>query len=128
MTQAQAALETARATNAYARQHYEAVQKALKADAVSQMEVIQAKAPMRTARPRYATRRHHCIRPRQHWAIVPSAPPFDGHVTDGIYNDGAFLAGAASPVVLATIFDDAVMYSHILHRGLQISRHHKRKP
>lgn len=109
VTQAQAALETARATNAYARQHYEAVQKALKADAVSQMEVIQAKSAYENseAQIRNAEASLHSAQTTLGYCTVRA--PFDGHITDGIYNDGAFLAGAASPVVLATIFDDAVM-------------------
>ena len=46
LQQAEAQLQTAIASNAYAEKHYEAMKKALLSDAVSQMDVLQAESAM----------------------------------------------------------------------------------
>lgn len=105
--QATAALANAQAAYRYASSNYEAMQKALKSDAVSQMEVLQSKSAMEEAQAQIATARAALQTARTNLSYCTVRAPFDGHITKTDYSDGAYLAGAAAPVKLATLYDDS---------------------
>lgn len=107
--EAEAQLATSQAQLAYAVPHYAAMKKALESDAVSEMEVAQAKSDMDAARAavEQATAALNTARTQLGYCTVRA--PFDGYVSTNKYDDGTFLAGSGSPVVLATIYDDAQM-------------------
>lgn len=109
VSQAQAALETATATYDFASRNYEAMKKALESDAVSQMEVIQAKSNMETAKASIANARANLSSARTTLGYCTVRAPFDGHVSNSPFTPGAYLAGGASPVTLGKIYDDAVV-------------------
>lgn len=104
---AQASLSDAEASYAYASNNYQAMQKALQSDAVSQMEVLQAKSNMETAQAAIASARAALQQAQTTLSYCTVRAPFDGHVTDAAYNVGAYLAGSGAPVTLATIYQDA---------------------
>ena len=106
---AEAALKDAEATYSYASQHYAAMQKALQLQAVSQMEMLQAKNAMESAQAAIASSRAALQSARTTLAYCTVRAPFDGHVSKCIYSVGAYLAGGGAPVTLSTLYDDAVV-------------------
>lgn len=110
VNRAEAALATAESNYAYASERYTAMKKALASDAVSGMEVAQAKNALEEAEASVKTARASLQSARTQLSYCTVTAPCDGHVSTTRYDDGAFLAGAASPVVLSTIYDDAQMY------------------
>ena len=105
VNQAAAALETAKATYDYASRNYEAMKKALESDAVSQMEVIQAKSNMETAKASIANAQASLSSAKTMLSYCTVRAPFDGHVSNSPYNPGAYLAGSGSPVTLGKIYE-----------------------
>lgn len=109
VSQAQAQLESARATAAYAKSHYEAVERALRSDAVSAMEAEQAKSAMNEANAAVTNAQAALRTAETTLSYCTVRAPYDGHVGMSTLSKGAFLAGSASPVKLATIYDDSEM-------------------
>lgn len=109
--QAQASLTEATATRQYAASRYAAMKEALKGDAVSEMEVAQAKSNLETAEAAIATATAALQTARTQLSYCTVYAPFDGHVSAANYNVGAYLAGEGAPVVLATIYHDSKMYA-----------------
>lgn len=107
--EAEATLASAQAQLAYAVPHYAAMKKALESDAVSEMEVAQAKSDMDAAEASVAQAKAALNTARTQLGYCTVRAPFDGYVSTNKYDDGTFLAGSGSPVVLATIYDDAQM-------------------
>ncbi len=107
--QAEASLTSARSAYDYASRQYAAMTKALESDAVSQMEVLQAKNSMESAKAQIDEAEANLRTARTNLSYCTVRAPFDGHVSDNIYSAGTYLSGAGSPVKLSTIYDDAVM-------------------
>lgn len=111
--QAQASLDNARASYEYSSKQYEAMRIALESDAVSQMEVLQAKSSMDEAAAQIRNYEAALETARTTLGYCTVRAPFDGRVSLSKYDPGNYLAGAASPVVLANIYDDATVYANI---------------
>lgn len=107
VTQCRASLANAEAEAAYARKNYEAMTKALESDAVSRMEVLQSKSNMETAEASVRNARAALNSAETQLSYCTVRAPFSGHVSRCPYDVGAYLSGAASPVALATLYDDA---------------------
>ena len=105
--QAQAALSTALASQQYASQHYAALEKALKSDAVSQMEVNQARSALDQANASVSNARAALETARTNLSYCTIRAPFRGHVSAALLDPGAYVSGAGAPVKLATIYEDA---------------------
>ncbi|MDE6309611.1 MAG: efflux RND transporter periplasmic adaptor subunit, partial [Muribaculaceae bacterium] len=112
VTQAQAHLTNARATYDYSSRQYQAMKKALESDAVSQMDVVQAKSAMEEAQAaiRNAEAALHSAQLNLGYCTVTA--PFTGRVSKCAFSVGAYVGGAGSPVVLGTIYDDAVLNAY----------------
>lgn len=119
LNKAESALASARATQAYAASHYAAVKRALESDAVSAMEVEQAKSALNEAEASIKSCEAAVQQARTTLGYCTVRAPFDGHVGLSKYDDGAFLAGEMSPVTLATIYDDSSLEAnfHIADQG-----------
>lgn len=102
--QAEAQLATAQSTYEYAKAHYEAVNRALAADAVSKMEVVQAKSSMEQAEASIKNARAALQTARQNLSYCTIRAPFDGMMGDNLYSVGSYVGGAAAPVTLAQIY------------------------
>lgn len=112
VSQAQAALETAIAEHDYAVKNYEAMKKALQADAVSKMDVNQAESNVATTDAAVKTARAQLETARTHLSYCTVRAPFAGRVSTSPYVAGAYIGGEASPVVLARIFNDNIIYAN----------------
>lgn len=107
--QASASLATARSQYDYYSRQYEAMKKALEADAVSQMDVIQARNSMNQAQAaiRTATAALETARTNLGYCVVRA--PISGHVSSAELSKGNFVNGEMSPVKLCSIYDDSEM-------------------
>jgi RND family efflux transporter MFP subunit len=109
VAQAQAQLETARATNIYAQNQYEAMKKALASDAVSQMDVIQAKSNLDESIASIENAEAALLTAQTNLGYCTVKAPVDGRVSSCPYGVGDYLSGSASPVTLGRIFNDDLM-------------------
>ena len=109
VAKAEASLADARSSYSYASSQYQAMEEALRSDAVSQMEVLQAKNAMEEAAAAIKSAEAALRTARTSLSYCTVTAPFDGHISSTNYDNGAFLAGAGAPVTLATIYDDAKM-------------------
>lgn len=107
--QAQAALNTARSQYDYYSRQYQAMKKALEADAVSQMDVIQAESSMKQAEASIRNASAALQTARTNLGYCTVTAPISGHVSQAVFNPGNYVNGEASPVTLASIYDDSTM-------------------
>ena len=110
---AEAALATARSTYAYNSTRYEAMKKALEGDAVSEMEVAQAKSALEESEAAIKTAEAELQTARTQLSYCTVRAPFDGRVSTNSLDVGSYLAGAGAPVTLARIYDDKTMLANI---------------
>lgn len=104
--QAEAALTTAQSQYEYARHQYEALTKALSSNAVSQMDVIQAKSSMEEAAASIKSCRAQLSTARINLGYCEVRAPISGIATAAIPNHGDYINGGASPYELCTIYDE----------------------
>lgn len=109
LQKAQAALESARADREYAAHRYEAMKEALKGDAVSEIEVAQAKNNLTAAEAQVSTAAAAVQTARTQLDYCTVRAPFDGRMSTNNFSVGSFVAGEGSPVTLATIYEDSHM-------------------
>lgn len=107
--QAQAALTTAQSEYEYASNQYAAMKKALESDAVSQMDVIQAKSNMEKAEASIKNARATLSDAQTKLGYCTVRAPFTGHISSSTLDPGAYVSGEGSPVELATIYDDSAI-------------------
>lgn len=109
VAQAEAALATAKSTYSYSSSRYEAMKRALEGDAVSKMEVEQAKSTMEEAAASVKNAEAALQSARTQLSYCTVTAPCDGHMGSAAYDVGAYLAGEGSPVALAEIYRDETM-------------------
>lgn len=113
VARAQSALNTAIANQEYAAQHYAAVSEAYKSDAVSKMEVEQAKSNLEECNAQIKSARAELQTAQTQLSYCTVRAPFDGHVSAASHDVGSYLAGEGAPVTLATIYEDNIMVTYI---------------
>ena len=106
---AQAALSTAESEYTYASNQYAAMKKALESDAVSQMDVIQAKSNMEKAEAAIKTAKASLNDTRTMLGYCTVRAPFTGRITSATADPGAYINGEGAPVEMATIYDDSAI-------------------
>ncbi len=106
VVQAEAALATAKASRDYAATHYAAMTEALKGDAVSEMEVEQAKSTLAQSEAAVRNAEATLSTARTQLSYCTVTAPFDGHASVNEYSVGSYVSGAAAPVKLASIYED----------------------
>lgn len=109
VTEAQAALTTAKSNCEYAREHYEAVQKALASDAVSKMEVIQAQTNYEQTQASIKNAEAALEMAKRNLAYCTVVAPISGMATTDVISAGNYISGEDQPVKLATIYDNTSM-------------------
>lgn len=107
--EAQAALSTARSNYDYYSRQYAAMQKALQADAVSQMDVIQAKSNMQKAQAAINEAQAQLSTAQTNLGYCTVRAPMSGYISGASLDPGNYIAGAGAPVKLATIYDNSEM-------------------
>lgn len=109
VARAQAALAQAKANREYAATRYSALAEALKGDAVSEIEVAQAKSTLSECEAAVKDAAASLQTAETQLSYCTIRAPFDGHITTNSYDVGSYIPGAASPVALATIYEDNEM-------------------
>lgn len=109
LQQAEAALKTAESQYAYASKQYDAMKRALIADAVSEMEVIQSESNMNQAKAAIQNAKAAVATARINLNNCTVRAPRSGHCAMSTIPPGAYVNGEGAPFVLATIYDDASM-------------------
>lgn len=107
VTEAAAQLATAKSNYEYASRHYAAMQQALKGEAVSQMEVLSAKNSLEQSEASIRQAEAALQDARTSLGYCTVRAPFSGYMSDAQLKPGAYLDGAATPVTLATIYDNS---------------------
>ena len=106
---AKSALATAQSEYEYYSRQYQAMKKALEADAVSKMEVLQAQNNMQQAEASIHTARANLNIANRNLSYCSVTAPVSGYITSTQYDPGNYIAGEGSPVKLATIYDNSQM-------------------
>lgn len=112
LQQAEAQLASAIASEEFASRQYEAMKKALESDAVSKMDVIQAESNWREAQAQIKNCRAEVDNARQMLGWCTVRAPFAGRVSTSNFSVGAYVGGEASPVTLATIVNDSLLFAN----------------
>lgn len=109
VVQARAALATAESQLDYATRRHEAMKKALLSDAVSQMDVTQAKASMEQAAASVENARAALSIAGTNLGYCVVRAPISGYIGGAALDPGAYVGGEGSPVRLSTIYNDEVL-------------------
>ena len=109
--EAQASLEKAKSDFEYAAKQYEAMQEAIKRDAVSRMELSQAKSNYEEAQASIKNAEAQLETAKTNLSYCTVRAPFRGQMTAANMSPGTYIGGAASPVTLATIYDIKEFYA-----------------
>lgn len=107
--QAEASLATAKSQYEYASKNYEALNEALKSDAVSQIEVVQAKATMEQAAAAVKNAEAALSQANLNLSYCTVRAPISGYVSTNNNNPGEYINGEGAPVELAKVFDNSHM-------------------
>ena len=112
VAQAEASLRTSQAQLEYSRNNYARMQEALKSDAVSQIQVIEALASARedSASINNAIAALNTARTNLDYCYIRA--PFDGVVSKNTVDVGSYISGATEATTLATIYRDDKMYAY----------------
>lgn len=107
--QASASLQTAKSQYDYYSRQYAAMKKALEANAVSQIEVLQAESSMNEAKAsiRSATAALQTAQTNLGYCVVRA--PISGQISESTIGPGNYVNGEGGSVTLATIYDDSQM-------------------
>lgn len=108
--EAESALEKAKSNLEYAGKQYEAMQEAIKKDAVSRMELSQAKSNYDTAVSSVKDAQAQLETARTNLSYCVVRAPMRGQITASTCSAGTFIDGSVSPVTIATIYDVGQFY------------------
>lgn len=112
VSQAEAALQTASARLEYARNSYERMQEAIKSDAVSRIQLLQAKSSVEEGVAAVDNARAALSTARTNLAYCYVKAPYDGTIDRSRYDVGSYIGGSSQPTELATIYKDDILYAY----------------
>lgn len=104
-------LENAISANAYNEKQYEAMKRAIEADAVSQMELLQSKSAYEEGLASIKTARANLQTARTNLGYCRITAPITGRITKANFQPGQEINGSASPVTLATMYQNETFYA-----------------
>ena len=110
--QAEAELNTARANLEYAQNNYTRMQEAVKSDAVSRIQVLQAQSNVATSQAAVSNAEAALNTARTNLSYCTVRAPFDGTVSRNLVDAGGYVGGSVQPVTLATIYKDDHLYTY----------------
>lgn len=111
--QAQASLKTAQSGYEYYKQQYAAMQKAFKVDAVSEMELLQAKNNMQQSEADIENAQAALTTAKTMLGYCSVTAPFDGTLSLQTFDQDELVNGEDEPVKLNTIFNDDILHAYI---------------
>ena len=110
--QAEAALKTAQDQLEYARSNYSRMKEAVKSDAVSQIQVLQAESSVAEGVAAVNNAEAALSTARTNLSYCYVRAPFDGTISKATADIGSYVGGSLQPVTLATIYKDNQMYAY----------------
>ena len=110
--QAEAALKTAQAQLEYARSNYSRMKEAVKSDAVSQIQVLQAESSVAEGVAAVNNAEAALSTAHTNLSYCYVRAPFDGTIIKATVDVGSYVGGSLQPVTLATIYKDNQMYAY----------------
>lgn len=112
VTQATAALQTAQAEYDYAVSSYERMKVAINSDAVSQIELLQAKSKVESGKAAIDNARAALSTAKTKLGYCYVKAPVSGVVGLRKYSVGSYISGEVSPVELCRLYKDDIMYAY----------------
>lgn len=112
LEQAEASLKTAKADLDYARSNYQRMKEAIKSDAVSRIQYLQAESNVAACEAAVSNAEAELQTARTNLSYCYVKSPIDGVADLGEYSDGAYISGAGSPAKLTTVYNDRRMYAY----------------
>lgn len=109
--QMQGQLENAVSANKYNEKQYEAMQKAYQSDAVSQMELLQSKSTYEEGLASIKTAKANLQTAQTNLGYCRITAPITGRITTANFQPGQDINGGASPVTLATMYQNETFYA-----------------
>ena len=109
--QMQGQLENAISANEYNAKQYEAMKKAIEMDAVSQMELLQAKSAYEEGLASIKTARANLQTAQTNLSYCYISAPITGRITKSNFQPGSEINGSGAPVTLATIYQNETFYA-----------------
>ena len=110
--QAEAALKTAQANLDYARSSYERMKEAIKSEAVSRIQLVQAESNVESCEAAVSNAEAELKTARTNLSYCYVKSPVDGIADLAEFSDGAYISGEGNPVKLTTVYKDDKMYSY----------------
>ena len=110
--ESEAALQTAKANLEYAENNYERMKIAIKRNAVSQIELLQAQTNVATGKAAVSNAEAQLNTAKTNLEYCYIKAPHNGLMNLSTYSSGSYIAGAMSPVTLATLYKDDIMYAY----------------
>lgn len=110
--QAEASLKTAKANLDYAQSSYERMKEAIKSDAVSRIQLVQAESNVESCEAAVSNAEAALKTARMNLGYCYIKSPIDGVADLAEFSDGAYISGEGNPVKLTTVYKDDVMYSY----------------
>lgn len=109
--QAQGQLDNAVSANAYNEKQYQAMQRAIESDAVSQMELLQSKSTYEEGLASIKTAKANLQTARTNLGYCRITAPITGRITSAKYQPGQEINGSGAPVTLATMYQNETFYA-----------------
>ena len=110
--EAEANLKTAKASLDYAKSNYERMKEAIKSDAVSRIQLVQAESNVQSCEAAVSKAEAELKTARVNLSYCYIKSPMDGIADLAEYSDGAYIIGEGNPVKLTTIYQDQKLYSY----------------
>lgn len=112
VVQAEAELKTAQAQLEYSRNNYSRMKEALKSDAVSRIQVLQAESSVTEGVAAVSNAEAELSMARTNLGYCYVRAPFEGTISKSTVDVGSYVGGSLQPVTLATIYKDNQMYAY----------------
>lgn len=109
---AEAALENAQAQLDYAENNYVRMSEAARSDAISEIDLIQSATQLLSAKSNVKDAEAALSSARTTLGYCYIRAPYSGRITLGTLSNGNYVAGSASPVKLATLYEENLMYAY----------------
>ncbi|MBQ4589205.1 MAG: efflux RND transporter periplasmic adaptor subunit [Bacteroidaceae bacterium] len=110
--QAEAALKTAQANLVYAQSNYDRMKEAIKSDAVSRIQLVQAESNVESCEAAVSNAEAELKTARTNLSYCYIKSPIDGIADLAEYSDGTYISGEGGPVKMTTVYKDDKMYSY----------------
>lgn len=107
VVEAEASIANAESQRDFYAKQSAAMERAYKEDAVSQMELLQSQASLKEAEASIKSARSSLATARTNLGKCTVKAPISGYITLNAVSVGNYISGAASPQVLATIYDNS---------------------